>query len=365
MTSLDIVRWRLHNQHITRQTFAKPVDVIQWLGAVQAQDYTAAKWALGLRLHNAIDDDIERAFADGAILRTHVMRPTWHFVAPTDIRWLLALTAPRVKAILAHYDRQLELDDAVFLQSNTALTKALECGKQLTRTELASVLQQVGIEAKNGQRLTHLMMHAELDGVICSGARRGKQFTYALLDERTPQTEPFDHDEALAEFIRRYFTSHGPATLQDFAWWSGLTAAETKDGLHMNTSQLLHETIDGQTYWFAETISSTPDTSPTVYLLPNYDEYTVSYKDRSAILAVPHTSKLDTRSSSPFNHVIVLNGRIAGIWKRTLEKDKVQVILNPFTQFSDAETRAVAAVADHYGAFLELPVHCTNADEHV
>jgi hypothetical protein len=203
------------------------------------------------------------------------------------------------------------------------------------------------------------MMHAELDGVICSGARRGKQFTYALLDERTPQTRPFDHDEALAEFIRRYFTSHGPATLQDFVWWSGLTVAEANAGLHMNASQLLHDIIDGQTYWFAETIAPTPDTSPTVYLLPNYDEYTVSYKDRRAILAVPHTSRSDTRSSSPFNHVIVLNGRIVGIWKRTLEKDKVHITISPFTLLSDAETRAVAATSDHYGAFLGLPVQVT------
>ncbi len=157
MTSMDIASQRLHNQLISQHTFDKPVDVVQWLGAVQAQDFAAAKWAVALRMNNATDDDIEQAFTNGAILRTHVMRPTWHFVSPGDIRWLLALTAPRVSALLAYYDRQLELDDATFQQSNTALTKALQGGKQLTRTELASTLQQVGIATENGQRMTQLM----------------------------------------------------------------------------------------------------------------------------------------------------------------------------------------------------------------
>jgi len=359
MTSMDIARQRLHNQLITQRTFEEPVDVVQWLGAVQAQDYAAAKWAVGLRMQNAVDDDIERAFADGAILRTHVMRPTWHFVSPTDIRWLLALTAPRVKAVMAYYDRQLELDDAVFLRSNAALTKALQGGRQLTRTELASVLQQVGIAAKNGQRLPHLMMRAELDGIICSGARRGKQFTYALLDERVPQSRTLEQDEALVEFVRRYFTSHGPATLQDFVWWSGLTVAEARAGLDMNASQLLHEAIEGQIYWFSESKPLRKDISQMAHLLPNFDEYTVGYKNRSVLLDASHTNKLDAKDSVLLNNVIVLNGRVVGTWKRTLKKDEVLVVLSPFTPLNKDETCAIAASADCYGAFLGLPVHVT------
>src|SRR5713226_2242979 len=228
MTNLDIAHRRLHNQLITRPMFEKPDDVVKWLGAVQAQDYAGAKWALGLRMQGVTDDVIEQAFADGAIIRTHVMRPTWHFVAPADIRWMLALTAPRINA---YYNRKLELDDAVFRHSNAVLAKALQGGKQLTRSELASVLQLAGIAADNLLRSTYIIMRAELDGIVCSGARRGKQFTYALLDERVPQTRNLDRDEALAEFARRYFTSHGPATLQDFVWWSGLAAADAKAGL--------------------------------------------------------------------------------------------------------------------------------------
>src|SRR5579863_405783 len=188
MTNLDIAQQRLHNQLITQRTFETPSDVVQWLGAVQAQDYAAAKWAVGLRLQGAIDNDIERACTEGSILRTHIMRPTWHFVSPADIRWMLALTAPQVKAAIAYYDRMFALDDTIFRRSNEALAKTLQGGKQLTRPELVSVLRQVGIATEN-LGFMHIIMHAELDGIICSGARRGKQFTYALLDERAPQTK--------------------------------------------------------------------------------------------------------------------------------------------------------------------------------
>ena len=359
MKSLDITHVRLHKQLISQRLFDKPVDVVQWMGAVQAQDFAAAKWAVGLRMSDATDNDIEQAFTDGTILRTHVMRPTWHFVSPTDIRWLLTLTAPRVYPAIAYYDRQLELDDATFQKSNTALIKALQGGKQLTRTELASTLQQIGIAAENGQRMTQLMMHAELDGIVCSGARRSKQFTYALLDERVPQTKALDHDEALAELVKRYFTSHGPATMQDFMWWSGLTGVETKMGLEMNASQLFHESVNGQIYWFTESTPFAQDTSPTAYLLPNYDEYTVSYKDRSAVLDMSHANKFAARDSILFNHVIVLNGQVVGTWKRTLTKNAVFIILSPFTALNEAETHAVAIAAEQYGAFLGLSVNVT------
>ena len=359
MMNLDITRHRLYSQHITQPAFATPVDVVQWMGAVQAQDFAAAKWAVGLRMSNATDDTVEQAFTDGAILRTHVMRPTWHFVTPSDIRWLLALTAPRVYALMAYYDRLLQLDTTTYLQSHDALTKALQGGKQLTRTELASTLQQVGIATDNGQRMTHLMMRAELDGIVCSGARRGKQFTYALLDERVPQTPLLDHDEALAELVKRYFTSHGPATMQDFMWWSGLTGVEAKAGLKMNTSHLLHESINGQTYWFSETTSLTQDITPTAHLLPNFDEYTVSYKDRSAMLERVDVHKRIVSASEQLSNVIVLNGLVVGTWKRTLTKDTVLVVLSPFIPLSTAETYAIALAAKRYSAFLGLSVDVT------
>jgi hypothetical protein len=358
MTNLDIAHQRLHNQLITRRTFEKPGDVVEWLGAVQAQDYAAAKWAVGLRLQGTTDDDIEQAFARGAILRTHLMRPTWHFVSPADIRWILALTGPRVNAVNAYYYRKLALDDAVFMHSNAVLAKALQGGKQFTRPELASVLQQAGIATDDLQRFTYIMMRAELDGIVCSGARRGKQFTYALLDERAPQARTLDRDEALAEIARRYFTSHGPATLQDFVWWSGLTVADARAGLEMVTSQLMHEVVDGQTYWFSMSTPSAKDLPQTIYLLPNFDEYTVGYTDRSAVIDVSDATKFDTRGNV-LNPTIVMDGRVVGTWKRTLKKDAVIITPNLFAPLNEAETPAFVASANRYGTFLDLPVNVT------
>jgi hypothetical protein len=359
MTNLDIAYQRLHNQLITQRTFEKPGDVVQWLGAVQAQDYAAAKWALGLRMQGITDESIEQAFFDGTILRTHVMRPTWHFVSPADIRWLLALTAPRVHAVSAYWYRRLELDDATCRCSNSALANALQGGKQLTRPELVSVLQQAGIATDDLQRFTYLMMRAELDGIVCSGARQGKQFTYALLDERAPQARILDRDEALAELTRRYFTSHGPATLKDYIWWSGLTAADASSGLEMVKSKLIHEAVDGQTYWFSTATPPAKDLSSTVYLLPNFDEYIVGYTDRSAVFDGSHTQKLDPRGNILFNYTIVIDGRVVGTWKRTLKKDAVIITPSFFTPLNKAVTHDFTAAANRYGTFLGLPVNAT------
>jgi hypothetical protein len=323
---------------------------------VQAQDYAAATWAVGLRLQGSTDAAIDQALADGTILRTHIMRPTWHFVTPADIRWMLALTAPRVNAANASYYRRFELDDAVFLRSNAVLTQALQGGKQLTRAELVSALIRAGIAADDILRFTLIIMRAELDGIVCSGARRGKQFTYALLDERAPQARTLDRDEALAEFARRYFTSHGPATLQDFVWWSGLAVADARAALEMVASQLLQEVIDGQTYWFSTTMASAIDLSQSAYLLPNFDEYIVGYTDRSAVFAASHTNKLDDRGNVLFNYTMVLGGQVVGTWKRIIKKDAVILTPSFFTPPDEAEACAFAAAAKRYGAFYGKPV---------
>jgi len=222
MTNVAIAQQRLQNHHLSHPQLKRPDAIVAWLGAVQAQEYAGAKWALVQRMPGATDAAIEQAFTDGAILRTHLLRPTWHFVTPADIRWMLALTAPRVHALNAYYYRKCELDKTIFARSHDALVNALQGGKQLMREEVRTVLEQAGIATKGDLRFAYLMMHAELDGIVCSGARRGKQFTYALVEERVPPTRKVDRDEALAELVKRYFTSHGPATVQDFTWWSGL-----------------------------------------------------------------------------------------------------------------------------------------------
>ena len=354
MTPSSIARRRLGNQRISKTAFTRPEQVVKWLGAVQAQDYAAAKWAVGLRAHGLTDSGLDQALADGTLLRTHVMRPTWHFVSPEDIRWLLALTAPRVHAANAYPYRTLELDPATFLKSNAALARALRDGKQLTRDELASALQRAGIDA-SGLRLNYLIMHAELDGVICSGARRGKQFTYALFEERVPASKPLEHEEALAELARRYFTSREPATEQDFMWWSGLSRADVRRGIELVRRDLAKDTIEGKTYWFAASTQSARDPLQSVYLLPNLDEYVVGYTDRSAIFDSSRADQLDARSSPLFQHTIVVHGQIAGTWKRTLGKDSVTVEAHPFAQWEDTESRAIELAAQRYGEFLELP----------
>ena len=350
MTNADIIKQRLQNQHLVTGWLTQPAALVQWFGAVQAQDYAGAKWALGARLPGITDDVVERAFTEGAILRTHVLRPTWHFVAPTDIRWMLKLTAPRVHALLAPNNRKYELDAQTLQRSVRTLTKALQGGKELTRDELRAVLAQAGIAAENTIRMANLMIHAELEGVVCSGARRGKQFTYALLDERVPPTKTLTREEALCELVRRYFVSHGPATLQDFAWWSGLTVTDARRGVAALQSELEQVSYQEQTYWLSSSASTVKSTIPAAYLLPNYDEYGVAYRDRSAIFKTEDASQLI------FNHLIFLKGQLVGTWKRTLRKDAVVVEANTFAPLTKAEHQSVAAEARRYGDFLELPV---------
>jgi winged helix DNA-binding protein len=350
MRDTPVAHARLHNQRLSSAGFTKPEQVVSWLGAVQAQDYPGAKWALALRMRRATEAAIERAFATGAILRTHVMRPTWHFVAPADIRWMLALTAPRVRAAKAHYDRQIEIDAAVVKRSNNTIAKALANGVQLTRQELRAALANAGIAADAAQRLAHLTMHAELDGVICSGAPRGKQFTYALLDERVPAAQVRTRDEALAELTRRYFTSHGPAQVQDFVWWSGLTTADARLGLDMAGRHLANEVIDGKTYWYSSSTSAIPRPPGTAYLLPLYDEYLIAYRDRSAALDGALWKAITSRDA--FSSAIVLDGQVVGGWKRTLQKNTVTIALDVPVSLDKSEEQMVGDAARQFGAFL-------------
>jgi hypothetical protein len=342
---------RLHQQRLTQNPFATPTEVVAWLGAVQAQDYLGAKWALGLRMQHATDDLIERAFDEGSILRTHVMRPTWHFVTPADIRWILELTAPRVNAANAYMYRQLELDDALFLRSNAVIAGALQGGRQLTRTELGAALAEAGIVAE-GMRLGYIVHRAELDAVVCSGPRRGKQFTYALLEERARQARRLRREEALAELTLRYYTGHGPATIHDFAWWSGLTVADAKAGLEMAASQLTHQVIDGRTYWFSASMQPAAEASLAAFLLPTYDEFLIGF----ASFDDSRTGGQSINGQLVFDSTIVIGGQVVGSWRRTFKKGALVIELAPFAALTAAEYEAVTTAAERYGAFLGMPV---------
>jgi hypothetical protein len=351
MDKHDIAHRRLHNLRLSGAPLEAPEDVVGWLGAVQSQDFGPAKWSVAERTGGVGDAAIDRAFADGAILRTHVLRPTWHFVLPADIRWMLALTAPRVHALNAYYYRQLGLDDAVLERCNGLLVGALQGGAQRTRKQLAVTLEGAGV-ALGGFRLAYLLMNAELGGIVCSGAPRGKQQTYALLEERAPQATSRSRDQALAELTLRYYTSHGPATVKDFGWWSSLTAADIKRGLEMVAARLQHEVVDGVAYWFAGSAPSARPASPTVHLLQGYDEYIVGYSQSKSLLNLAGRSL--PQAGPVFNGVAILDGQVAGHWKRTLNRDTVAFEVALYEPFDDAQAKALQAAADRHGEFLGL-----------
>ncbi len=352
--TLNLVIQRLYNQQLVQHQFDSPEEVVGWFGAVQSQDYLGAKWAVGQRYLNGKDAEIDEAFNRGSILRTHLLRPTWHFVLPKDIGWILDLTAPRVKVALSSYLRKLEINADLISRSSHVLGKAVEGGNYLTRSELASILARSGIDTES-LRLNHLLILAELDKVICSGPRRGKQFTYALFEERASQARSFARDEALVELARRYFTSHGPATLKDFTWWSGLTTVDARQALESISSLLTREEMNGKMYWFLETSLPQEDISHFATLLPNYDEFTVGYSDRSAIFERHQLAQFHVRGDV-LNNILLLEGCLAGVWKRILQKDEVVLDLQPFERFSESETLSIATAARRYGKFLGLPI---------
>jgi hypothetical protein len=354
MAKLNICNQRLVNQHLIKQSLEKPSDVVRLLGAVQAQDYGLAKWGVAQRTLGTTDSQVEKELSDGAILRTHVLRPTWHFVLAADIRWMLALTGPRVERVLAHYDRTLEIDAVVLRRSRAAITKALEGGKQLTRAELAKAMQKARIRTVGTQRLARLVMHAELDALICSGARRGNQHTYALLDERVRPTKPLDRDAALVELARRYFTTRGPATVDDFAWWSGLTKTDGRRGLEGAESGLEHEVVEGRQYWFP-TPARLKARSPLVRLLPNYDEYFIGLKDRSAMLSTLKRLGFEGDVSFLGGHILTVDGQVVGGWTRILKGKRLFVELKGLTSFEGVARRAVAREVERFSAFIGTP----------
>ncbi len=349
---MNITALRLQNQNLTAPAFANPHDVVAHYGAVQAQDYAMAKWGLALRIPGATDVSIEQACNQGAVLRTHVMRPTWHFVAPENIRWLVALTAPRVHAVNSHMYRRLELDGELLVRCHDVFVDSMQGNAFLTRDELGKRLESDSIPAK-GQRLAYIVMHAELEGLICSGPRLGKQFTYALLEERAPKAAQLDRDEALAKLARLYFTSHGPAQVQDFAWWSGLGPKDAKNGLEMIKPELVNETIHGKAYWFAHGIEAPNINRLRAFLLSIYDEYTIAYRDRSA-LGEERTFERLILMGNALTAVVIHEGKIIGTWKRETKKNGVEIKLNAFKELTSGGMQAVKNAADRYGAFMGL-----------
>jgi winged helix DNA-binding protein len=351
---------RMHNQRLWGEPFDAPEEVVRWLGAMQAQEFAVAKWSVAQRTGEPDLAAVDRAFADGTILRTHLLRPTWHFALAEDIRWLLSATGPRVQQLNAYYNKQRGIDEALAARSNAALAKALEGGKQATRKELAAILERAGVAECSGVRLAYIIMRAELDAIVVSGAMRGKQHTYALLDERAPNATRLGRDEALAELTRRYFVSRGPATLRDYARWSSLTAGECRAGLEKVKAELDHEEVDGRTYWFG----SPPRTpkrppAPRVDLVQGYDEIVMSYSESKDVVAPPAAIPL-YRDGHIFLHAILLDGRLIGHWRHNPPKGSVIIETSLDRSLEPLEAQALDAAVERYGRFLGVPARVSS-----
>ena len=352
--TLDIPGFRLNNQFLSQTNFTEPGPVVAALGAVQSQDYAGGKWALGLRMKGATDAVLDQAFNEGRILRTHILRPTWHFVAPEDIRWMLALSAPRVHTANGVMYRQQGLDETSIKKSYVVLKKVLQGGKSLTRPELGTAFEKAGIKNVEGIRLGYFIMSAELDGIICSGPRRGKQFTYALLEERAPTVRAWKREESLAEMTRRYFATRGPATLHDFTWWSGLTMADVRRGLDIVRAR--QEDRDGRIYWRIGPRRGTIAAAAEAHLLPVYDEYLVAYRDREAVPHAPPHVGAGPRAAVTFQHPVVSAGQVAGTWRPNSQPSGVRVVVNALRRLSRGERQEISEAAGRYGRFLGTTV---------
>lgn len=352
MSHLSIAHERLLRQYIATPTFKTPLDVVSHMGAVQAQDYLGSLWAIGLRMEHATEVNIEDAVRTKSIIRTWPMRGTLHFVASRDARWMLSLMTPRIVAGSLGRFKQLGLDDDILARARRSWEHALRDGP-LARTEMYAALESAGISTA-GYRALHLLGRLAQEQVICFGPRQGKQHTFALFDQWVPPTTPKTTEESLGEITVRYFTSHGPATIQDMGWWSGLTVAHIKQGIAIAGNLLESHTVEGTTYY---TGSKSPSPAPSVadtYLLPPFDEYLVAYRNRDASLQKAHAHHYNPGANGMLSAVIVQNGQVVGTWKRSLKKQTVSVQATPFSASMRITKTAYEAALARYTDFLNL-----------
>ncbi|GIG19355.1 hypothetical protein Cch01nite_00790 [Cellulomonas chitinilytica] len=353
MDASEVAHRRLANQRLSGPPLPDPVAVVRHLGAVQAQEYAMAKWSLAQR--SAGDDAaLQRVVDDGAVIRTHALRPTWHFVVPEDLRWVQALTAPRVRAFNRYYERQTGIDDDEATRATAAMAHALRGGNHLTRAEVAAALATAGIEA-SGVRLAYLTMRAELDVVVVNGVRRGKQHTYALADERVPDGLGLVGDDALVELVRRFVASHGPVTVKDAAWWSSLTLTQVRHALRLLGTEVASEVVGGLEYWFVPAPAPVPEPSPTVHVLQGYDEYTVAYTEGRVVTNIAGRVIVPENTNQVIQP-LVLDSQVIGWWRRVAERDRIVAEPHLAVDLTPAQDSAMRAAFDRYSTFAGLPI---------
>ena len=346
---------RLSNQRIIGTKFEQPEAVPRWMGALQAQDYAQAVWAIGVRTHAATLADIEQAISERKILRTWPMRGTIHFVPPEDAKWMLRISAARMVAADRRRQEQLGLNTAILERSGQLFYDALHGDRRLLRSEMLTLLENAGISADH-QRGYHILWYAAQTGLICLGPMQNKQQTFVLLDDWAPNARELSREEALAELAGRYFTSHGPATAYDFAWWAGITLTDARFGLAAARKGWVSETIDGKEYWRTGEPALPAASDPqSIYLLPGFDEYLLGYTDRSAVLGGEHAQKIVPGGNGVFRPMLVIAGQVVGGWQRSLKKNSVEITVSPFIPLTVPEERLFAA-AQRYTDFLGLPL---------
>ena len=350
MDATTIRTSRLFNQQLITSSITTPKDIVSWMGAVQAQDFNMGKWAVGVRLPGSTDKEIEEALNRGDIVRTHILRPTWHLVSAEDIYWMLDLSASRIKTGIRSVDKELELDNNFISKTNLIITTILEQEPNLTRQEIGDKLRNKGIICDN-RRLNHIMLGAELDGIVCNGIVRGKKQTYDLLERKVPKGEShFDKDESLHKLAYKYFRSHGPATLHDFIWWSGLAVGDAKRAVELIRPDFIFEIIDSVTYIFHHSINIGGLSSDHIHLLPAFDELLVSYKDRKEILEPGHHKKVIV-SNGVFKPFVLHNGKIIGIWNRVVKKNKIVGEIACFTKSNKDIEKLISSSTNIYNIF--------------
>nr|WP_315151682.1 winged helix DNA-binding domain-containing protein [uncultured Flavobacterium sp.] len=353
MTHHEIANYRLASQKLLKENQNAPQEIVQHLGAIQAQDYAMAKWAIGSRC-NSTEKEIEEAINSGKIIRTHILRPTWHFVSADDIYWMLDLSRSQVKRLFTSLARQHGYDDKKLDQVNSSIEKLLTGNNHLTRDE---IMQELNIQKASGDLSpVIIMMNAELEGVVCNGKMKGKQITYALLEEKVskPQSK-LTKEEGLAKLAKRYFESHGPATLLDFSWWSGFPPTTVRLAINSIESELNSIEIDNQKYWFGTNFTEVDNFCESVHFLPAFDEILISYKTREASILLEHQPKAFTNNGI-FKPVILENGKVIGTWKRTLKKDHAKIETQFFNETEDHRKSIMFEGIKSFEKYLETKI---------
>jgi hypothetical protein len=356
MEPSQVARARLRNSGLNASLFNSPPEVVRAHGGMQAQDYGPTKWSIGQRLRGATADDVEAHVSSGSIIRTHVLRPTWHFVAAEDLRWMLRLTGPRVQRGMQSRYHELGLGSQTLARARRAIAKALAGGVHLTRREVSEVLVRSRIDPA-GQRLPHILGHCELEGLICSGAPRGKQQTFALIDERVAQEQDNLPDDPIVELVLRYFSSHGPATMKDLRWWSSLTIKEIRAALEALEGQIVSETINDIVLWYVPNGRQSSPRKGTAHLLQTYDETVVGYTE-SRYFGDPREKQARaafTDRNLPTG-IVLLDDRILGLWRRETKPRSTTIDVRLYERPDQHASRALDRATKRLSAFTGVPV---------